>query len=113
VGTYFTYFEETTVPVFREVGPEARQRLMKTSKGYQQRQTFRENLSKLGEGRLLELEPQDGESLRKLKVNIRRAANELNMNVDYGETPEGTLVVWSEAGRERRRRGPRRRSEES
>ena len=100
------------MPVFREVGPEARQRLMKTSKGYQQRQTFRDNLGKLAEGRWLELEPQDGETIRKLKVNVRRAANEMNMNVDYGETSEGTLLVWSEAGRERRRRGPRRRTED-
>ena len=100
------------MPVFREVGPEARQRLMKTSKGYQQRQIFRENLDKLADGRLLEVEAEDGESIRKLKVNIRRAANERNMNVDYGETTEGTLLVWSEGARERRRRGPRRRSED-
>ena len=98
--------------LFHAVGNEARQRLMRTSKGYQQRQTFRENLGKLGEGRLLEVEPEDGESLRKLKVNIRRAANEMNMNVDYGETSEGTLLVWSDAGRERGRRGRRRRSED-
>ena len=84
---------------------------MKTSKGYQQRQAFREQLSKLSEGRLVEVEPEDGESLRKLKVNVRRAANEMNANVEYGETAEGTLIVWSEPARERGR-GRRRRGGE-
>jgi hypothetical protein len=82
---------------------------MRTSKGFQQRQAFREQLSKLSDTRLVEIEPQDGESLRKLKVNVRRAANEMNVNVEYGESENGTLIVWSEPARERRRRGPRRR----
>ena len=97
------------MPVFREAGPEARQRLLQTSKGFQQRQIYRDNLSMLGEGRIWEVQPEGDETLRKLKVNIRRAANELNMNVRYGETTEGTLLVWSETPRERsgRRGRPR------
>ena len=102
------------MPVFREVGPDARQRLKKTSKGYQQRKIFRDNLTTLAEGKFLEVEPEDGESVRKLKVNIRRSANELNMNVDYGDTVDGTLLVWTEPARERGRRGrPRKNAEGS
>lgn len=100
------------MPVFHEVGPDARQRVMRTSKGYQQRQVFRDQLSKLSDTRLVEIEPQDGESLRKLKVNVRRAANEMKINVEYGESENGTLIVWAEPAREPRRRGPRRRSDE-
>ena len=90
---------------FREAGPDAKSRLAKTSKGFQQRQAYRDNLGTLSEGQLLEVVPDQGESLRKLKVNVRRAANELNINVNYGDTTEGTLLVWTESGGGRRGRG--------
>lgn len=101
------------MPVFREAGPEAKGRLKQTSKGFQQRQIYRENLSKLTEGKFWEVQPEGDETLRKLKVNIKRAANELNINVRYGETHEGTLLVWNEAARERtsRRGRPRKNAE--
>jgi hypothetical protein len=88
---------------------------VQTSKGFQQRQVYRENLAGLAEGKWLEVEPETGETLRKLKVNVRRAANEGNMNVAYGETREGTLLVWPQSGREKGRgRGrPRRGGEGS
>lgn len=100
------------MPLFHEVGPDAKQRLMRTSKGYQQRQAYRDHLSKLSDTRLVEVEPQDGESLRKLKVNVRRAANEMKVNVEYGESENGTLVVWAEPAREPGRRGRRRRPDD-
>ena len=102
------------MPVFREVGPEAKQRLRQTSKGFQQRQVYRDNLSNLAEGKFWEVQPEADETLRKIKVNVRRAANELNMNVRYGETHEGTLLVWSEPKSERTgRRGRPRKSAEA
>ena len=103
------------MPIFREVGPEARQQVLRTSKGYQQRQIYRDNLSKLGEGQVWEVQPESDETLRKLKVNVRRAANELGINVAYGDTAEGTLLVWLEAPREmgRRRGRPRKANEAS
>jgi hypothetical protein len=81
--------KEKMMPRFREVGPEARERLVRSNKGYQQRQVYRDNLGRLGEGRIWEVAPESGETLRKIKVNVRRAANELSMNIGYGETPEG------------------------
>jgi hypothetical protein len=88
---------------FTEVGAEAKQRLVKVSKGFQQRQTYRDNLGRLvGESRLIEIIPDEGESLRKLKVNARRAANEMNVDIAYGDTAQGTLLVWKEQARERR-----------
>jgi hypothetical protein len=97
------------VPQFREAGPEAKQRLLQTSKGFQHRQIYRDALSQLVEGKYWEIQPEGSETLRKLKVNVRRAANELSMNVKYGETGEGTLLVWTEAAREKtgRRGRPR------
>lgn len=93
------------MPVFRDAAPDARQRLVRTTKGYQQRQIYRDNLLGLKGGKTLEIEPRGDETIRKLKVNVKRAANELGMNVKYGETAEGTLLVWSEAAGQKRRRG--------
>ena len=97
------------MPIFTEVGPEARERLVKNSKGFQSRAAYREMLSQVGGGRMMEVRPEDGESSRRLKVNIRRAANEMNLeDIQYGETEDGALLVWAEQ-RQRRARGPRRR----
>src|SRR6266516_5683552 len=103
------------MPIFRDVGPEARQRLVKgLSKGYQQRQIYREHLGMLSDGQTWEIQPEAGETIRKLKVNVRRAANELGINAVYGETQDGTLLVWKEAPKESgRRRGRPRKSVES
>jgi hypothetical protein len=92
------------MPVFHEAGPDAEARLMATSKGFQQRQVYRDNLGKLSEGQVWEVEPESRETLTKLKVNIRRASHESSMNVRYGETREGTLLIWREAPRQREAR---------
>ncbi len=99
------------MPRFYEARPDARQRLVKVSKGFQQRQAYRDGLNTLAEGKDLEIEPESDESLRKLKVNIRRAANEMNVNIGYGDLDDGRLLVWSESPRERgARRGRPRKS---
>jgi hypothetical protein len=99
------------MPVFTEVGPEAKDRLVRKSRGYQDRSVYREMLSQVGGGRMVEVRAEDGETPRRLKVNIRRAANELGLeDIQYGETEDGALLVWAEQ-RQKRARGPRRRSE--
>lgn len=101
------------MPIFREAGADAKQRLVPTSKGYQQRQIYRDHLSGLREGMYREIQPEGDETLRKLKVNVRRASNELGMNIRYGETKQGTLLVWPEPPRERTgRRGRPRKNRE-
>ena len=102
------------MPVFTEVGPEARERLVrKGGRGDQDRSAYREMLSHVGGGKTFELRPENGESTRKLKVNVRRAANEMKLeDIQYGETEDGALLVWAEQ-RQRRARGPRRRRDGS
>jgi hypothetical protein len=98
------------MPAFREAEADARERLVQKGKGYQARQVYRDMLAQVGGGRTIEVRPEDGETIRKLKVNIRRAANELKLeNIHYGETRDGMLLVWSEpkAEGERKRGGPR------
>ena len=101
------------MPVFTEVGPEARERLVRKSRGYQDRSAYREMLGQVGGGRMMEVRPEGDETPRRLKVNIRRAANEMNLeDIRYGETEDGALLVWAEQ-RPRRARGPRRRRDGS
>ena len=93
------------MPVFNEVGPEARGRLAKRNKGYQQRQAYRDMLGQVGGGKIFEVRPEGDETLRRLKGNVRRSANELGLeDIRYGETEDGTVLVWSEEGRGRRAR---------
>jgi hypothetical protein len=50
------------MPVFHEAGPDAKARLMAASKGFQQRQVYRDNLGKLSESQIWEVEPESGET---------------------------------------------------
>ena len=78
------------------------------------RAVYRNHLSQLSEGMSWEIQPEGDESLRKLKVNVRRAANELNLNIRYGATADDTLLVWKAAPSERKgSRGRPRKSSES
>lgn len=46
----------------------------------------------------IELSPDEGESLRKLKLNLARAAKEVGRNINYGETTENTIIAWLAEG---------------
>lgn len=90
------------MPIFNVAVPDAKLRLVNQSKGFQQRAVYRDHLSQLSDGMSWEIQPEGDESLRKLKVNVRRSANELNLNIRYGATAENTLLVWKEAPSERK-----------
>ena len=64
-------------------------------------------LSQVGGGKTFEVRPEGDETLRRLKGNVRRSADELGLgDIRYGETEDGALLVWSEDGQGRRgRRG--------
>src|SRR5215211_5636928 len=95
----------------REVDVSAKQRVKQRTKGYQEREPFRTAVQNLTADRAIELAPESGESLRKLKLNIARAAKEVGRNVAYGETGDGMIVAWLDEGntgqkRRRTRRTP-------
>ncbi len=93
----------------RVVDSSARSRLKHRSKGYQEREPYRQAVSSLGTGEIIELEPIEGETLRKVKLNLARAAKETSRAIDYGETLDNTVLAWlkdSEGG-VRRKRGRR------
>jgi hypothetical protein len=56
---------------FSTVGPEAKERLQRIGKSYQERAPYREAIAGMVGDQILELEPDAGETLRKIKVIIR------------------------------------------
>ena len=85
---------------------EAQNRLKGRAAGADARAPYREAIANLSGDRMLELELDDGETLRGLKLNVNRAAKEINRPVAYGESDSGTLLVWLQA-KPRKTRGPR------
>ena len=73
---------------------EARSRLTSRAPGYDARAPYREAIANMSNTRMLELELDAGESMRKLRLNVNRAAKEVNRLVDYGVSDSGTLLVW-------------------
>lgn len=91
----------------REVDISAKQRVKQRTKGYQEREPFRQAVTNLTPDKAIELAPENGESLRKLKLNLARAAKEVQRNITYGETVDNKIVAWLEdgsTGGKRRRR---------
>ena len=98
----------------REVDVSAKQRVKQRTKGYQEREPFRQAVANLTADRAIELMPESGESLRKLKLNLARAAKEVGRNISYGETGDNAIVAWLDEGNTgQKRRRARRASAES
>ena len=96
---------------FRKVDVSAKQRVKQRTKGYQEREPFRQAIADLTPDSAIEVTPDSGESLRKLKLNLARAAKEVGRNIAYGETGDNMIVAWLDEGntgqkRRRTRRAP-------
>ncbi len=94
----------------RQAGPEARARLAKQGRGYSEREPYRQAILALVGDATVELVPDESETIRKLRLLTNRAAKEVGRDVKYGETQEGSLLIWlanQEAPRQRRTRRPR------
>jgi hypothetical protein len=82
---------------------EARNRLRGRAPGYDVRAPYREAIANLTDARALELTPDAGESTRRMRLNLSRAAKEVNRQIAYGLNDEGNLIVWLEAAKPTRR----------
>jgi hypothetical protein len=82
------------MPNIRTVDLDAKYRVVKRSPAYNARAPYREAIANLKDDRALELEPDEDETVRRLKLLVSRAAKEVGRDVNYGESDEGTLVVW-------------------
>jgi hypothetical protein len=98
----------------RTVDLSAKNRLKQRTKGYQEREPYRQAVLSLTSDSTLEIEPESGETVRKIKLNLARASKEVNRDIKYGETHDGTVVAWLAEvdGAPRRRRGRPRKSAE-
>jgi hypothetical protein len=99
------------LPQIRKVDSSAKHRLKKQTKGFQEREPYRQAIQSLSGDRMIEIEPDAGETVRKIRLNLARAAKEVNIAIGYGETDENTVLAWLEQGNGRRRRGRRARAE--
>jgi hypothetical protein len=70
----------------REVGLDARDRVIHSGSD-REREPFRQAIRRLTADQVLELVPDVGESLRKLKLLTSRAATDVGRRIQYGETP--------------------------
>lgn len=98
---------------FRKVEVTAKQRVKQRTKGYQEREPFRQAVADLTPDSAIEVAPEGSESLRKLKLNLARAAKEVNRNISYGETGDNMIVAWLDEGNsgQKRRRARRKDAE--
>ena len=95
------------MPEIRRAGPEARARLARRGPREAEREPIRQAIRDLAGDQTLELIPDEGESMRKLKTLATRVAKEAGRPIKYGETHDGSLLVWladAPDGRRRRRR---------
>ena len=96
------------MPQIRTVDTTARQRLKNRTKSDQERDQYRSAVSQLGrQSVMIEVEPEEGETLRKIKLNLSRAAKEIGATIQYGETRENTVLAWLVGGAPAKRRGRR------
>ncbi len=94
------------MPQVRQHDTSAKMRLKQRTKGYQEREPYRQAIASLAGSNTVELLPEEGESLRKIKLNLARAAKEISISIGYGETREDTVLAWLTDGEPpRRRRG--------
>jgi hypothetical protein len=70
---------------------------------------YREAIATLTNTRLIELEPDAGETVDKLKLNVARAAKEAGRQVGSALSRHGTLLIWLEPPKQQR--GSRKRAE--
>lgn len=95
----------------RRVDVSAKYRLTKRTKGYDERQPYREAVASMNGTGMIEVEPEAGETLRKIKLNLARASKEVGRPINYGETADSTVLAWlsdsDAAPRKRRARRPK------
>jgi hypothetical protein len=92
------------MPTIRQAGPEARRRLV--TRGQAQLGPYLEAIASLSGEQVIEVELDEGETLRLVRTRVTRASKQLGKPIKCGETQEGTLLVWAgeQAPRRRRRR---------
>ena len=78
---------------------------MSAAKGPDRLQPYTEAIRGLSGGQMIEVEPEDGETLRQVKFRLTRASKQAGVEIRSGETTGGTVLVWRAEATPTRRRG--------
>jgi hypothetical protein len=78
----------------RQVGPDARNRLVRKGPRPAWREPYLEAIRGLSGDQIIEVEPEEGETLRQIRMRVAWTARHLGKDVRVGETLEETLLVW-------------------
>ena len=96
------------MPTISKVGLDARARLVSAAKGSDRLQPYVDAIRGLSGSQMIEVEPEDGETLRQIKFRVTQASKQAGVEVRSGETTVGTVLVWladpAQPVRRRRRR---------
>jgi hypothetical protein len=86
-------------------GAEAKARLLKQGPAAAWREPYIEAIQSLSGDEILEVEPEDDETLRQIRMRLSWTARQLGKDIQVGETLDRTLLVWrGHAAGSRRRR---------
>ena len=75
-------------------GAEAKARLLKQGPAAAWREPYIEAIQGLAGDAILEVEPEDDETLRQIRMRLSWTARQLGKAIQVGETLDGTLLVW-------------------
>ncbi len=93
------------MPTISKVGPDARARLVSAAKAVDRLQPYREAIAGLSGSQMIEVEPEDGETLRQVKFRLTQASKQAGVEIRSGETTNGTVLAWRAEATPTRRRG--------
>ena len=92
---------------FKTADESARSRLRRAGGAADPRAPFREAIASLRGEEVLEIRPEGNETIRGLKAIATRSGKQASIEILYGETNDGALLVWRKTptrGRGRPRR---------
>jgi hypothetical protein len=92
------------MPTIRNVEADARSRLRGAGGAAERLQPYIDAIWDLSGDQMIEIGPEDGETLRQVKYRLARASTVSGVAIRSGETQEGTVLVWLAERTQRRGR---------
>jgi hypothetical protein len=92
------------MPTVKQHDRSARMRLKHRTQGFDNREPYRQAIASLKGDVTIELIPDEGESVRKIKLNLSRAAKEMGVEIKYGDSTDNSVLAWLQNAEPVRRR---------
>src|SRR5688500_14386526 len=81
---------ERPMPRIRQVEPDTRDRLVRSGRGHAQLRPYLEAIASLKGNQMLEVEPEERETMRLIRLRVTRASRQLGKELTCGTTREGS-----------------------